>query len=351
MVELPELMEQANKVYLTNFPNTTNFERAVFFSWGCKLKDCKFCYMSIQPINEANTEDSINSDKIKRRTTESLMAETLIIKKLGWDFGFLSGGMGAYTTDCFLDLVKKIYIVLGEKIWINVGPLKKDELIQLQPYIKGVVGSIETVNKNVHDFVCPSKPVEPYLEMFEYATEFRLKKAITIILGLGETEDDFPELKDLIQKYSIEKIHFYGLNPHKGTVFEVFKAPSRHYQAWWISKTRIAFPKIDIQMGIWEDREYRVAYLLNAGANSISKYPALKLFGTANALELEEQCKIANRKLISTLTKLPDIDWNKEVDGLDLDKELKEKIKTKLHLYLNKIMTNVKTGGKIETKL
>ena len=202
LIELPQLMKQANKVYLANFPAVTNFERALFFSWYCDIRDCKFCYMSTQPKDQEFKQKG-------RRTTESLLAETLIIKHLGWDFGFLSGGKGAYDSDDFIELVKKIHAVLGEKIWINVGPLKKDELKQLQPYVKGVVGSIETVNKKIHDFVCPSKPIEPYLEMFKEATKLGMDNAITIILGLGETEDDFPALKEMIEKHNISKIHFW----------------------------------------------------------------------------------------------------------------------------------------------
>ena len=341
--ETEQLIKQANKIYLENFPATTNFERALFFSWYCEIRDCKFCYMSTQPKDEG-------FKKKGRRTTESLLAETLIIKKLGWDFGFLSGGKGAYTTEGFLELVKLIYKVLGEKIWINVGPLKEKELEQLQPYIKGVVGSIECVNQKVHDFVCPSKPIEPYLEMFNHAEKLGLKKAITIILGLGETEVDFSALKDMIEKYNISKIHFYGLNPHKGTVFEGFKIPGRHYQAWWIAKTRIAFPKMDIQMGIWEDRVNRVSFLLDAGANSISKYPALKAFGTESACEIEKEAKLAGREMKGTLTKMPNLDWDKAIDELDIEQSLKLKIKIKLGQYLKTMGKNLgKECVKVET--
>lgn len=326
-ISVESLMKQANKIYLANFSAETNFERALFFSWYCSIRDCKFCYMSTQPNDN-------KYQKIGRRTTQSLLAEALLIKHLGWEVGFLSGGKDAYTTEGFLDLVKKLNVVIEEKIWINIGAIKNDELEKLQPYVKGVVGSIETVNKKVHDFVCPSKPIGPYLDMFNDATKLGMKKAITIILGLGETEDDFYVLEKLIKQYDIDKIHFYGLNPHKGTVFEGFSAPTKYYQAWWIAKTRIAFPKIDIQFGIWDDRADRVAFLLNAGANSVSKYPALKAFGTKSAFELEAQCKQANRIFKGTVTKLPKLNWNKLVDELKLDNELKQNIKTKLYQYL-----------------
>jgi len=44
-----DLIEQADRIYKENFPAETAFERAVFFSWGCTIGDCTFCYMSTQP--------------------------------------------------------------------------------------------------------------------------------------------------------------------------------------------------------------------------------------------------------------------------------------------------------------
>ena len=286
--------------------------------------------MSTQPKDEG-------FKKIGRRTTESLLAETLIIKKLGWDFGFLSGGKGAYTTEGFLELVKLIHKVLEEKIWINVGSLKEEELKQLQPYIEGVVGSIECVNKKVHDFVCPSKPIEPYLEMFDNATKLGLKKAITIILGLGETIDDFKLLKEFIEKHKINKIHFYSLNPQKGTIFEKTPPPRLEYYSEWIALTRINFPKINIEAGIWTDRTNWVSTLLKAGANSISKFPIIKQFNSKYTKDIQTQCKKANRTLKSNISDIKDIDWNTEINSLKVNKELKEKIRIKLNLYLKSL--------------
>lgn len=276
------------------------------------------------------------------RSKESLLAELILCKKLGWEIGFISGGIGAFSKTKFKDLLKDMYKVSGEKFWLNVGALSSQDLKEYLPYTKGVVGSIETVNKEIHDKVCPSKPAKPYFEMFENALKLKLKTAMTLILGLGETINDFEELKIIINKYKISKIHFYGLNPQKGTIFENSNPPSAEYQAEWIKKTRKEFPNVDIQCGIWVDRVNRIAELLKAGADSISKFPILKKFGTKEAEEIENQSKKANRKFTGTLTKLPKIDWEKEVDKLDLENKLKDKIKIKLRLYLKKMDSNRK---------
>ncbi len=313
---------------------TTHFERALFFSWYCSVGDCKYCYMSTQPKEKI--------ERTARRTAESLLAEVIICKKLGWELGFVSGGQGAYKRVEFLELLKKINKINdnGKKVWINIGALKKSDLLLYKPFIKGVVASIETINPRIHDFVCPSKPIKPFEKMLVEAKKLGLKRGMTIILGIGETLDDFELLKKFIKKYGVTKIHVYGLNPQKGTIFENAEPPNASYQAEWIKRIREAFPDIDIQAGICLDRTNTVAQLLRAGANSISKFPALKSFGSSEAKEIERQAKIADRKFLGTLTKLPDINWVGEVDKLKLDAALKERIKKKLAIYLSQMQHN-----------
>ena len=320
-------IEKANKVFLENFPAEVYFERAIFFSWYCEIGDCKYCYMSTQPKN----------NKIARRTTESILAEVILCKKLNWDFGFLSGGHNAFKTTEFQTLLKLIHQVYGKKFYINIGPLKNSELSKFKPYIKGVVAAIESVNPKIHKHVCPSKPHKPMEDMLKQATDLKLKKAITIILGLGETIDDFKLLKEFIEKHKINKIHFYSLNPQKGTIFEKTPPPRLEYYSEWIALTRINFPKINIEAGIWTDRTNWVSTLLKAGANSISKFPIIKQFNSKYTKDIQTQCKKANRTLKSNISDIKDIDWNTEINSLKVNKELKEKIGIKLNLYLKSL--------------
>lgn len=322
-------IEKANKVFLENFPAETNFERAVFFSWYCAIRDCKYCYMSTQPEN-----------KMAKRTDASILAEIILCRRLGWDIGFISGGQKAYTKNEFAELLKKINIVLGDKVWINIGALKKEELNAFKPYIKGVVGAIECVNPKLHDEICPSKPVAPFVDMFNLAKSLGLAKGMTLIIGLGETIDDFLLLEKFIKDNGISKIHIYSLNPQKGTIFENTKSPEPEYHAEWIAKTRIAFPKIDIQAGIWSDRVKTISLLLKAGANSVSKFPAIRQFNSKDAKEIENQAKIAKRKFRGTLTKLPRIDVDAELKALPLDDKIKEEIRKQLDTYLKQLSKN-----------
>jgi biotin synthase-like enzyme len=306
---------------------TTCFERAIFYSWSCQLEECcKYCYMSTLPKNKRTKE--------KVRSFASLLAETIITKKLGWDYGFLSGGVGVFSDEKILELLKKTNEIMEETVWINIGVLSKKQMELFKPYIKGVVGTVEILNPALHKKICPSKPIAPVERMFENAKELGILRGMTLIVGLGETIDDFELLKKFIEKHGISKIHIYGLNPQKGTIFENAEPPTVEYQAEWIRKTREAFPNIDIQAGIWLDRVDYVAELLRAGANSISKFPALKAFGSKEAKEIEKQAKLANRKFIGTLTNIPKIDWDGEVDKLKFDAELKNNIKKKLKEYL-----------------
>lgn len=322
-----KLIDKANQIFLDNFKPETCFERAVFYSWACKLEECcKYCYMGVLPI-EKRTKDRV-------RSFESLLAETIIIKKAGWDYGFLSGGVGVFSNEKLVELLKLTNKIFGEKVWVNIGVLNKEELMLLKPYIKGVVGTVEVLDPKLHQDICPSKPIEKVEEMFEIADSLGISCGMTLIVGLGETINDFDLLCKFINKNNICKIHIYGLNPQKGTIFENKMPPSAKYQAEWIARTRIEFPKIDIQCGIWKDRIDRVSLLLRAGANSISKYPAIKLFGSSNAKELEKQADLADRTFCGTLSKYDYLGCEGLINELDVDSELKEKIKDKLESYL-----------------
>ncbi|MBI4151638.1 radical SAM protein [Candidatus Woesearchaeota archaeon] len=327
---LSVLLKQADALHQKSFSTVVSFERAIFFSWGCTIGDCAFCYMSTQPADKPPRET--------KRSTESILAEFVLAKHLGWDIGFFTGGIGVLTPDEIESLLKAATEIAGEKVWLSVGPVPKILLQKYLPYIKGVVGSTETINPLLHKKVCPSKPLEPYEKMFTTSRELGLARAMTFIVGLGETRDDLDLLKKFISTHDITKIHIYGLIPQKGTPYEHAPIPTAEEQAWWIAQLRIAFPMLDIQCGIWEDRVERVSLLLQAGANSISKFKAIKLFGSAKARQIEQEVVKAGRTFRGSLTVLPTVDWDAKIDQLTVSQEMKEKMKKKLELYLKEMM-------------
>lgn len=339
------LIELAQVEYRKHFPSTVSFERAVFFSWGCTIGDCAFCYMSTQPKDKPPRET--------KRSNASILAEFLLAKNLGWDIGFFTGGIGVLKPEELEFLLKAITEIIDDKLWLSVGPLSKPLLERYKPYLKGIVGSTETINPELHEKVCPSKPLAPYERMFEVAPSMGLQKAMTFIVGLGETKEDLVLLTDFIKKYRIDKIHVYGLIPEKRTLYEKATIPSQEEQAWWIAQLRIHFPKLDIQCGMWEDRVERIAFLLQAGANSISKFKALKLFGTETAAEIERQVRMAGREFKGTLMEIPEIDWDAEVEKLSFSPSLKEEMIRKLARYWETMKGNKekKTVQNITTAL
>ncbi len=280
-------------------------------------------------------KNKIKNPSLAKRRPESILAEAMISKACGWKIEFLSGGYESYALDELVDLTKKIYEITNQKQWLNIGAIKKEELEKFKPYLEGVCGAVECINPEIHDFVCPSKPVSEILKMFKACDELKLKKAITIIIGLGETEKDIPLLIDFIRKNKISRVTFYALNPHKETIFK--KGPDKEHYAKWIKAIRKEFPKIKIIAGSWVNRLNEISILLKAGADAITKFPAMKLFNSKFARKIEKQAKLANRKFVGSLTKLPKMDWEKEVEKLKFDKELKEKIKIKLKQYIKQM--------------
>lgn len=333
---MKELVSQANKIYKENFNEDVFFERAIFFSWYCGLGDCTFCYMSTQ-------KDKIKDPKKSRRSISSILSEVIISKAFDWELEFLSGGYDSYSKEELLFLIKNIYNVTGKKQWLNIGTLSKEELKLFQPYVEGYAGTIEIVNWKIRKKVCPSKKIEPILNTFKYCDELGLKKAMTLIIGLGETIEDFENLNKFIEENKISKITFYALNPHPGTEFK--KSPELEYYISWIAKTRIAFPKIHIIAGAWVDKIDYYSQVLDAGANSITKLPAMKVFNTKNAKLLKEQIEKANRKFKSKFycKNIDSIDWNSYIERLKTDDMRKKEIKNNLQSYLNKLKNNLKT--------
>ncbi len=288
------LIEKANKVFLDNFKAETWFERAIFLSWYCSKGNCKFCYMSIQ-------KPRIKNPKLARRRIEGIIREAEICKKQGWKVEFLSGGYESYTINELVEITKKVYQTTRQKQWLNIGVLSKEEMKKFKPYIEGVVGAVESINEKIRKEACPSKPLGEIEKMLKKADELGLKKGITIIIGLGEKEEDIAKLHMFIKKYKIDRVTFYRLNPHKGTIYK--RGPESNYYAKWIAKTRIKFPKIEIIAGSWVDKLDEIDLLLRAGANAITKFPAIKLLGTKYAIKIEEKAKLAGRKFKGSMMK------------------------------------------------
>ncbi len=167
----------------------TYFERAIFLSWYCAKGDCSFCYMSTQ-------KNLIKDPKKARRSFASILAEAIISKNLNWKIEFLSGGYECHSKEEILFLLKTIYSIYKEKLWLNLGVLDKKEIELFKPYLQGITGAVECINPEIHKKVCPSKQIKEITDMFEQNKD--IKKSITIIIGLGETLDDIPLLIDFI---------------------------------------------------------------------------------------------------------------------------------------------------------
>ena len=333
--ETQQLIEQANQVYQDNFPNTTWYGRCIFLSWYCDIGTCQFCFRS-------TIKHKIQHAKTAKRSLSSDLVEALLCKKLGWRIEFLTGGYRIFSQEEMLERIKLISKVHGEKIWLNIGVIEPEDLESFKPYVKGIVSSIETIEPKLHNKICPDKPIEPYEEMFNKTKTFQ--KSMTMVIGLGEKKADFSLLKKFITKHNLKRITFYALKPVKGTPFENTNGPKTEDYLWWIAQTRIAFPKLEIIAGTTARRYEEVGLLLKAGANAFTKFPATKMFGTMEAKQIEEDIKSINRKLTGTITQLPKINWNQEIENINLNPDLEQEVKDKLTTYLKRMENNLNSN-------
>lgn len=330
-MNIDTILEKAQNTFIKNFTKTTFFERAIFLGWYCKKADCKFCYMSTQ-------KNKINKEKAKR-TKESLLAEVIIAKACNWKIEFLSAGYNSFQKEELIEILKKIYQLTGKKQWLNIGVLEKKDLLSFLPYIEGVNGAVECINPVVRENICPSKPLLPIEKMFRTCDKLGLKKAITVVIGVGEKKKDFELLKRFINKHKIDRVTFYSLNPQKGTIFK--KSPNKYYYAWWIAKTRIEFPKLKIIAGLWKDKTDYIPLILKAGANSLTKFPAIKYFGTNEAKNFVNLTELSNRTFKSNFLRVPQKNWNNELKKIKLSNEERKKVLKNINIYISKMRKNL----------
>jgi len=164
-----------------------------------------------------------------------------------------------------------------------------------------------------------------------------LKKIITIILGLGEKKDDIQKVVEKVNEYGIDIVQLCFLKPQEGTIFSKTPPPNPQYMASWIAKLRIACPKLTIKVALVKERIEDVSLYLNAGVNCFSRFMVFHDFATPLAIQLEEECKKANRELKGNFTNLPKIDVKQLVESTSLNEEMKKKVLPKAEQYYKKL--------------
>ena len=316
-----DLIKKANDTTLNRHGNLITLERAVFLSWWCDKGDCAFCYMSTQ-------KNKIKDPKKARRNVYNIYAEAEMCKRLDWNIEFLSGGYESFTTQEIKEIATTIKDITGDGVWLNTGIT--DELGEYGSEIKGITGAVEVANPEIHERVCPSKKLEDISNMLDVAGDLGFKKAITVILGLGETLEDVGYLMDYIRDHKIDRVIFYSLNPHKETIYANSSQPASLYYAQVVAQVRLAFPDIEIICGTWIDNLANIGILILSGANGITKFPLFKMFGTKYGKRVEEEVKWAGRELKGTFTDKTQLGPEKSEVSPDVDKFIKRYVKESL---------------------
>ncbi|MGZ7095345.1 MAG: radical SAM protein [Methanobacterium sp.] len=320
--EVLDLIQKANKITLAQHGNRITLERAIFLSWWCDKGDCLYCYMSTQ-------KPKIKDPATARRNINSILAEAELCKRTNWNIEFLSGGYGSFSTEEIKNISQKIFKITGKPVWLNIGITK--DLETYGEEIAGITGAVEVANPDLHDEICPSKSLEDINEMLECAGDLGFQKAITIILGLGETPEDLKYLFEMIKSIGINRVIFYSLNPHEGTVYENTPQPASMYYAGVVAATRIKFPELKIITGTWIDNLANIGPLLLSGSNGLTKFPLFKMFGTRYGKRVEEEVHWTGRELIGTFTDFEKL-TKSEIDDPEIEPYIKR--------YVDKCLKN-----------
>ncbi|MCS3901696.1 radical SAM protein [Methanococcus voltae] len=315
-----DIFENSIKAYkLTEkyHENYVGLERALFLGWYCDLENpCKFCYMSTQ-------KDRIKEPLKARRRLETILAEASIMKQIGWKLEFISGGYG-YGIEELNDMIEMVSYTQGCKQYLNLGIIDFEKLNLNN--VEGIVGAVETVNPELHRKICPGKPLGNTKEMLLKAKGYDLKTGITIILGMGETEDDIEKLLKMIEELDLNRITFYSLNPQKDTVFENKTSTTTLNYMNWISQVRLNYPKLKIISGTWVDKLPNIGPLVMAGSNIITKFPLFSIYGTKYGKTVENEINSTGRELLGTFSDLDVLNFKKELTNSPYSKNYCDKL-------------------------
>jgi biotin synthase-like enzyme len=321
--ELAVLIKEANKIFKANHKNEVWFERSVFINWTCAIADCKYCYLSTKPKN----------DKQALRSPESILAEMIFCKAMGYTIGYITGGLRVEPNEYMKNLLTNAEKVIGYKVRMNFGPYMKSEIEAFGPLTAGIGSAVESFDESLHNYICPSKPLKSLMSMLKICKEKEIPTFITIILGMGEKQSDIEEVITKVKELHISMVQLCFLKPQENTVFSDVPPPDTKYMAWWTAKLRIACPAIIIKIALVEERVHEISVLLEAGANCFSRFMIFKEFGTKFTDAIISESKKANRTLIGEFNEVPELDCTELVDKTSLDAEMKAKVLPKLEQY------------------
>ena len=331
------LLKEAQEVYQKNFDGKTWMGRCIFLSWYCSIADCDFCYRSVIKHKQGNPKKA-------KRSTGSILLEALFAKLFNWRLEFITGGLGIMPFEEIVEYIKTISEVYGEKVWVNLGDFTEQQIESLRPYVKGVCGSMETLHPQLHDKVCPSKPIQPFADMFKKLKGF--KKSIAVIVGLGDKFEDIHYLLDFIKEHNLDRITIYPLKPVRGTHYT--QGPTTDELLKWMATVRINFPKLQIIAGTNLRRAEESGYYMQAGANAITKFPIMKEFGKNSSKKVQQLIEAEKRTFTSNMTKKIEINWEQTINELKIKDEYKKEMIKTLPLYLEKFGKKLKVLNNCE---
>ena len=268
------------------------FKKEAYFEWPMLLHEI---------IEHADFDTSMmpvlqQREPRPQKPFAALIAEMHIAHHLGWHAPIVAPAKTQ--TEQLLQFVTKAASIQNKSVWLYTTPIHAAALDAFRPYLQGVASLLGTVNRDIYHHMFPNIPFTEHLAMFDDAT--KCKKGAAILLGIGESLHDIKTLKEFIASNHLNRIIFIPVTPSRYTTYT--RPPTSFVVARWIAETRIAHPDMEIVAGTTADRAAEVSLFLRAGANAITKFPAIKLFNTDAARIIEMEVKNAGREFTSTLT-------------------------------------------------
>lgn len=342
-ISLKKLNEQIKlsfEVFKENHKLEYKFARAIYGSWYCSIKNCKFCFLSTQK----NTKPFIS-----KRRIESIIGEAIIMKEINAELENFTGGILGNDYSELIKITKLLYFIFKEPIWINLNIIPLKIWDEIKKYIKGLIISTETFNERLRKFVAPSKPLTNIKNIFDFLDSEKKQKGCTLIIGLGENWRDVKKTNEFLNTYEINQLNFYGLKPIENTFYENKVSPPLPYFLYWLSSIRIENPKLIISASKSVNYLNEYFSFFRSGANYYSKLKFFDYFNKEGFKKFDYLCKKynINQKTKVVMDKKEFFEFKEKILNFDLDK-LEKKVGFSLNkeLILKKLDSYLKTMEK-----
>jgi FO synthase subunit 1 len=260
------LVSAAKSVRDSTRPAIITYSRKVFINLVNLCRDhCSYCTYKKEPgdtmLSMLNPDQVLAIAEVGRRAkcTEALFVtgerpEQKYVEARSW----LSSLGHSSTIDYVREMSELVLKRTGLLPHTNAGSMTKKEMSQLRDTNVSMGMMLETsserlMGKGMAHEAAPSKNPKVRIRTLEAAGELRIPMTTGILLGIGETAEEFIDslfaIKKLQERYGhIQEVILQNFEPKPDTGMANFPSTSKEYLLRAVATARLVMPNMNIQV-------------------------------------------------------------------------------------------------------